>query len=70
KRDAGAADSDDSVDSSDSGSSDSGSNDSSSNDSRSNEGGEHGKDAVAQNVNASEKVDTPSAPSEHGEDVA
>lgn len=65
KRDAGAADSDDSVDSNDSGSSDSGSNDSSSN-----EGGEHGKDAVAQNVDASEKVDTPSAPSQHGEDVA
>ncbi|RWP58394.1 ribonuclease E/G [Mesorhizobium sp.] len=73
KRDAGAADSDDSVDSSDSGSSDSGSNNSvsnESNDSRSNEGGEHGEDAVAQNVDASEKVDTPSAASEHGEDVA
>jgi ribonuclease E len=73
KRDAGAADSDDSGDSSDSGSSDSGSNNSvsnESNDSRSNEGGEHGEDAVAQNVDASEKVDTPSAASEHGEDVA
>ncbi|WP_287323462.1 ribonuclease E/G, partial [Mesorhizobium sp.] len=55
KRDAGAADSDDSGDS---------------NDSRPNEGGEHGEDAVAQNVDASEKVDTPSAASEHGEDVA
>ncbi|PAQ10683.1 Rne/Rng family ribonuclease [Mesorhizobium temperatum] len=56
KRDAGAADSDDSVESNDSGS---------------NEGGEHGEDAVAENVAAvSESVDTPSDTSEHGEDVA